>query len=144
MFKILIPVDGSSYSDRAVSHVIDVIQAVDAREPIEVLLLNVREPVDAWEVRRFLPTSEIEAMQESEGGDAMRSARALLDAAKIHYTPEVLIGPVAETIARFANENDCHLIVMGTRGLGAFEGILLGSVASKVVHLADAAVTLVK
>lgn len=58
--------------------------------------------------------------------------------------PQVLIGPVAETIARIALEQNCDGIVMGTRGLGAVAGALLGSVASQVVHLSDVPVTLVK
>ena len=83
-------------------------------------------------------------MEESRGGDALQSARALLDAAKVNFVPQVLIGPVAETIARIALEQNCDGIVMGTRGLGAVAGALLGSVASQVVHLSDVPVTLVK
>ncbi len=33
---------------------------------------------------------------------------------------------------------------MGTRGLGTVAGILLGSVATKVIHFADVPVTLIK
>ena len=83
-------------------------------------------------------------MEESKGGDALQSARSLLDAAKVRYTPQVLIGPVAETIAKTALEQNCDGIVMGTRGLGAVAGMLLGSVTSKVIHLADVPVTLIK
>ena len=95
-------------------------------------------------MRRFLKKEEVEAMEESRGGDALQSARALLDAAKANYVPQVVIGPVAETIARIALEQNCDGIVMGTRGLGAAASVLLGSVASKVIHLADVPVTLVK
>jgi len=141
MRKALIPVDGSANSDRAVSHVV----ALAGINPaIEVVLLNVQPPVDDWEVRSFLKKEEIEAMEESKGGDALQSARALLNAAKIRYTPMVLIGPVAETIARTALEQNCDGIVMGTRGLGAVAGALLGSVSEKVIHFADVPVTLIK
>ena len=46
-------------------------------------------------------------------------------------------GPVAETIDRIARETVADQIVMGTRGLGRLRGLLLGSVATQVVHLAD-------
>lgn len=141
MRKTLVPVDGSSNSDRAVRHVIDLAGICPA---MEVLLLNVQPEIDDWQVRRFLKKEEVEAMEESKGGDALQTARALFDAAKVRYTPQVLIGPVAETIAKTALEQNCDGIVMGTRGLGAVAGAVLGSVASQVVHLSDVPVTLVK
>lgn len=141
MLKALIPVDGSANSDRAVKHVIAM---AEGRELVEIHLLNVQEPADNWELKRFMPPSEIEAMQESRGGDSLASARELLDKAGIRYTPHVLIGPVAETIARFALEQGCNKIVMGTRGSTSLGSLLLGSVTTKVIHLADVPVTLVK
>ncbi len=141
MRKALVPVDGSSNSDRAVRHVIALAGACPS---MDVLLINVQPEIDDWQVRRFLKKEEVEAMEESKGGDALQSARALLEAAGIRYTPQVLIGPVAETVARIALEQNCDGIIMGTRGLGAVAGVLLGSVASKVIHLADVPVTLIK
>lgn len=141
MLKTLIPVDGSANSDRAVKHVITLVKG---REPMEIHLLNVQEPVDNWELKRFMPESEIEAMQESRGGDALASARELLDKAGIRYTPHVIIGPVAETITHFAREQGCDKIVMGTRGSTSLGSLLLGSVTTKVIHLSDVPVALVK
>ncbi|MBK6629787.1 MAG: universal stress protein [Betaproteobacteria bacterium] len=141
MRKALVPVDGSSSSDHAVRHVISLAGICPA---MEVILLNVQPVVDDWEVRRFLKKEEIEAMETSKGGDALQSARGLLDAAGIRYAPTVLIGPVAETIARTAADQGCDGIVMGTRGMGAAASALLGSVASQVIHLSAAPVTLVK
>ena len=141
MRKALVPVDGSANSDRAVRHVI---QLAGLCPSMDIVLLNVQPEIDDWQVRRFLKKEEVEAMEESKGGDALQSARALLDAAGLRYTPQVLIGPIAETIAKTALEQNCDGIVMGTRGLGAVAGALLGSVAAQVVHLADVPVTLVK
>lgn len=141
MRKALVPVDGSPNSDRAVRHVITLAGTCPS---MDVLLINVQPEIDDVLVRRFLKKEEIEAMLESKGGDALQSARALLDAAGIRYTPQVLIGPVAETVARAALEHNCDGIVMGTRGLGAVAGALLGSVTAKVVQLSDVPVTLIK
>ena len=141
MRKALVPVDGSANSDRAVRHVI---QLAGLCPSMDVVLLNVQPEIDDWQVRRFLKKEEVEAMEESKGGDALQSARAILDAAGLRYTPTVLIGPVAETIAKTALEQNCDGIVMGTRGLGAMAGALLGSVSEKVIHLADVPVTLIK
>ena len=141
MFKVLVPVDGSSSSDHAAQYLIRLAKGCGT---MDIYLLNVQEPIDAWEVRRFLRDQEIETMQSERGEDALRSARALLDEAGVRYKPHTLVGSVAETIVRFAQEQGCDQIVMGTRGLGAVENLLLGSIATKVIHLTDVSVTLVK
>lgn len=139
--KVLLPVDGSAPSDRAARHVIALLQGCGGHE---VFLINVQAPIDAPEIRSHMRVSEIEAMQESRGGDALVSARALLDAAGIGYKPSVLLGPVAETIANFAATNGCDQIVIGSRGLSAIGSVMLGSVTPELVSLTNVPVTLVK
>lgn len=139
--KILLPVDGSEHSVRAARHVVN---SVRGCSHYEILLLNVQEPIDAPEIRSHMPASEIEAMQETRGGDALAPARAVLEKAGLDFTPTVLIGPIAETIAQFAADQGCEKIVMGTRGLGAVAGVLMGSVTTRLLHLTNLPVTLVK
>ena len=141
MLKTLVPVDGSRNSLRAVRHVINLMKD---REPMEVHLLNVQEVVDAWEVRRFLKNSEIRRLQTKRGEQQLEPAKSLLDKAGVRYQTHVGIGDVADTIVRFARRNRIDKIIMGTRGLGAVKSLLLGSIATKVIHLSDVPVTLVK
>jgi nucleotide-binding universal stress UspA family protein len=141
MLKALVPVDGSENALRAVRHLIALVQG---REPMEVFLLNVQEPIDAWEVRRCYKPEEIEAMQVSSGGDALRSAEDLLREAGVAFTPEVRIGDAAQTITNCARERRCDKIIMGTRGMSSLANLLMGSIATKVIHLTDVPVTLVK
>ncbi len=141
MRKALVPVDGSAPAHRAVRHV----AALAAMYPsLEAVLLNVQPEVDDWEVRRVLKKEEVEAMEESRGGDTLQHARELLKGAGVRCKPVVEIGPPAETIVRVASEQGCDGIVMGTRGLGAVSGMLLGSVSSRVLHLSDLPITLLK
>jgi len=142
MFKVLLPVDGSPSSLRAVDHVINLTRRVG--DKIEILLVNVQPPVDAWEVKRFLPETEVQAMQESKGGDALAAARQKLDAVGVAYTPVVLLGAVAETVVAHAAEQACDGIIMGTRGESTLRELLVGSIAHDVIRLADRPVTLVK
>jgi nucleotide-binding universal stress UspA family protein len=142
MFKVLIPVDGSPSSLRAVEHVITLTKRVG--DKVEILLVNVQPPVDAWEVKRFLPETEVQAMQESKGGDSLAEARRKFEAAGVAYTPTVLLGPVAETLVAHAREQNCDGIIMGTRGESTLRELLVGSVAHDVIRLADRPVTLVK
>jgi nucleotide-binding universal stress UspA family protein len=67
-----------------------------------------------------------------------------LRAERIPCTPHLMDGPAAETILRFAETQKIDEIIMGSRGLGAIGNFLLGSVSSKVAHLAAIPVTLVK
>jgi nucleotide-binding universal stress UspA family protein len=139
--KILLPVDGSEHSERVARHAILLAKNSTA---CEIVLLNVQAPIDAPELRGHMPLREIEAMQETRGGDALGPARALLDAAGVAYEPQVALGPVAETIARIAKERQCDAIVMGLRGAGKIVTALMGSVARDVFALAHCPVTAVK
>jgi nucleotide-binding universal stress UspA family protein len=84
-----------------------------------------------------------------EGEAALEGARAWLDDAKIAYASHVEVGDVAQSIARCVKQLHCDQVIMGTRGLGsggiaAVSGLLLGSIATKVLHLVNVPVTLVK
>lgn len=139
--KILLPVDGSEHTERAARHVVASVQGC---ADSQIFLLNVQESIDAPEIRSHMRASEIEAMQEARGGDALEPIRTILDKAGLNYTPNVLIGPIAETIARFATDQACDKIVMGTRGLDAIGSALMGSVTTRLLHLTNLPVTLVK
>jgi len=141
--KILLPVDGSANSQRAVNFVLRLVPTLATPE---IHLLHVRPPVDAWEVRRFLTAEEIADIQRHEGEEELRACRALIEAAGIPYRYEVLIGDseIAEAITHYAEEQGCDFIVMGTHGHTGLKQILMGSVATDVVHRAKVPVTLVK
>ncbi len=138
--KLLIPIDGSACSRRALEH------ALRLASPPEIHLLHVREPIAAWEVRRFLTPPEIAKIQLQEGMAEIQACRELLDAAGVPYHFQVLVGDgeVAEAISQYADEHGCDLIVMGTHGRTGIGHLLMGSVASQVVHLSRVPVTLVK
>jgi nucleotide-binding universal stress UspA family protein len=55
-----------------------------------------------------------------------------------------MIGEAAHAIADYAREHGGTLIVMGSRGLGSVAGILLGSVTTRVIHLTELPVLVIK
>ncbi|MCX7897003.1 MAG: universal stress protein [Rhodocyclaceae bacterium] len=139
--NILLAVDGSEHSLRAARYLI---KSLARCNDYRLTLLTVQPPADAPEIRSHMTAAEIEAMQVSRGGDVLAPVRAVLDEAGLVYTPIVLIGPVAETIAERAQALGCDVIVMGRRGLGALGSALLGSVTLKVLQLTNLPVTLIK
>ncbi|MEF8750532.1 MAG: universal stress protein [Candidatus Accumulibacter necessarius] len=141
MRKALVAVDASAASRRAVHHLV----ALASVHPlIEAVLLNVQPEVDRQGVRRIEQRDEVEAVEGRCGGDILQQDCQVLQAAGVPFTPLIESGPAAETIARVAREKGCDGIVMGTRGLGAVSSILLGSVSSRVLHLSELPVTLIK
>jgi nucleotide-binding universal stress UspA family protein len=139
MCTVLVPVDGSENSDRAVSLVVRLHAELAS---IAVHLLHVQMPV----MLREDGSASSESHQEPAAPaaeEALKSAKELLDGASVPYTREVARGYVASTIVERAKVNRCEAILMGTRGMGSSEE-LLGSIARQVIQLANVPVTLVK
>lgn len=141
MIRILLAVDGSQNSDRAVDYLVKYLTRY--KEPAEVHVLNVQAPLPG-DVTMLVDREDIKQYHQEQGTKALVSARARLDAAKIRYAAEMSVGDPAQTIAQLASDKHCDEIVMGTRGMGSVAGMLLGSVAAKVVHLSHVPVLLIK
>lgn len=142
--RILVPVDGSEPSTRAVEHVIQMKDGM--RQKLEVLLLNVRPPVPMKDLLFDGRLSEVHRLEEplrQQGARELAPAAAALGAAGVECHSHVEIGEPAPSIARFAETHHCEMVVMGTRGRGALASLLLGSVAVRVVHLSSLPVLLV-
>ena len=140
MRKILMPVDTSDSARRAVRHA----AAIARGNPsLQLHLLNVQEPIEP-RMHAQLTHDEIKSMQAQDAERVLEPLREVLNEAGVPYSDEWRIGPVAPTIADYARELNCDAIVMGTRGMNAIGNLVMGSTATKVVHLAHVPVTLVK
>ncbi len=141
MLKVLLAVDGSTHAEHAARQVPRLREAGCA---LDVHVLNVRIPIESGHVRLFIRPDDIEAYYREEGYADLASARAILDAAGIAYTSHIAVGHIADTIARYANEYGFDLLVMGTHGRSALTHVLLGSVATNVIHQTSVPVMLIK
>jgi len=141
MQTILLPVDGSENSSRAVKRAIEISKD---RGETRLLLVTAYPPIVSGNVKRFFSAEDIQSFYQDEGRNALAPAKALLDAEGIKYEDEVLVGPVAQTIADYAKKKQVDTIIMGTRGLGTVTGMVLGSITTKVLSLVDIPVLLVK
>jgi nucleotide-binding universal stress UspA family protein len=68
---------------------------------------------------------------------ALGEAKTLAEQAGVPYEAEILEGDPAERVAEIARTRDADLIIVGSRGRGAFAGALLGSVSTDLAHRAD-------
>jgi nucleotide-binding universal stress UspA family protein len=140
-FKILFPVDGSDNSLRVARYLAGL---AGLMKSLEVFMINVESAGDDWRVKRVLKPEELASMEAEWGEAAMAPSRAILKSAGIAFNERIVQGDVPETIVRLAKELGCDQIVMGTRGQSSIGGLLMGSVTTKVLHIADVPVTLVK
>lgn len=141
MLKVLLAVDGSESSMHAVEHVIK--RASASKSDHQIHLLNVQHPLHGT-VSSFVNAAQIKQYHHDEGVNAVEGARAKLDAAGIKYEFHLFVGEPAEVVTRYAKEQGCEEIVIGSRGLSGISSLLLGSVATKIIHLAEVPVLLVK
>jgi nucleotide-binding universal stress UspA family protein len=145
--KILLAVDGSPYSDAAIEELakrpwpskseIKVITA--AETPIVVGM----EPWAASpEYFEQLEKSVREAAKAVIEG-ALQKLKTMEDKT-LKISNEIIQGPPRQVIVDEAERWNADLIVMGSRGLGAWNRLLLGSVSSAVVHHAKCSVEIVR
>ena len=141
--KILLAVDGSKPSLDAVDCLID--HADWYREKPQVELVTVHLPVPKLPgMGAVVGKSQLEKYYQEEGEANLAAAKKKLDAAAIRYEARVLVGPVAETLVKHAKEQGCELLYIGTHGRTGFGKALLGSTTTKVLHISDVPVLLVK
>lgn len=131
MIRILLPVDDSVASNLAVDAFL---QRLDwYSEKPEIHLLNVQPPLRG-DIASFLKPGLIEQYHRDEGMKVIEPIRQRLEAAGLAPKVHVVVGHAAETIVRYASEQNCHQIVMGSRGLGSTGSWFLGSTVTRVLH----------
>jgi nucleotide-binding universal stress UspA family protein len=141
--RFLVAVDGSPASLRAVDLAITFAKAPQGAS---ITLLNVQNQamLNLAEGAGLMASAWVEEEEDRQGDEALKGAVAACDAAAVHFDVRSERGAPAETIERIAREEKIDHIVMGTRGLGSIRGLLVGSVATQVLHLVHVPVTLVK
>lgn len=140
--KILLPVDGSECSMRAVDHLLTHISWF--REVPEIHLLHVHPPIPIGRVQAHIGKETLHEYYREDSQEHLTAAQARLDAAERFHTTHIHVGMPAEVISKMAGDLQCDLIIMGAHGRGALANMVMGSVASRVLHLASCPVLLVK
>lgn len=138
--KILVPVDGSGNSNRAVDLVISYASSGLVGE---VHLLNV-QPSVSGDVSAFVGKRALEGYHHDEGMKVLTPVQKRFAGTSLKTVLHIGVGDAADIIAEFCDELACDTIVMGTRGLSGAIGLLLGSVTTGVLQKAKVPVTLVK
>ena len=137
--RILLPIDGSASSRRAVDYVAT--RTGLSRDSLQVFLLHVTHTVTP---RSFLAPEETERFYREQAEEFFAPARQALADAGIKPHEMVVPGEPATAIAETAQKCNADLTVMGSRGMSPVSALLIGSVAQGVIAQSKRPVLLIR
>jgi nucleotide-binding universal stress UspA family protein len=138
MKEFLVAIDGSEGSDAAIGEALELAHEVGAH----VTFAYVRRPPSSllgYPYYERLLSNELATARETLAAATEKAREAGVDSAS-----EIVEGDAVDEILSVADNHGADLIVMGSRGRGAFAGALLGSVSSGVVQHAGVPVLVAK
>lgn len=128
--RIVVPTDGSVGTHRAVDHAVQLAASHGATIHAIYVVNTTRyagfSMETAWE--------GIDGMLREEGQAAIADVSRTAEASDVPVETTILEGSPSTEIVRYAEDEHCDLIVMGTHGRGGLNRLLLGSVAERVVR----------
>jgi nucleotide-binding universal stress UspA family protein len=134
--NILVAVDGSAHSARAVQEAVDLARTMDGR--LTLISVGTHPVVYPSPYLTVVPDADLERAAQAVADDATEEVPDGVSVATL-----VRLGRPADEIVKRAREGQHDLIVMGARGRGAATSILLGSVSHAVLNQSPAAVLIV-
>jgi nucleotide-binding universal stress UspA family protein len=158
LHKILVAIDGSEYSHKALQF----LGCLPYTSSAELHIIHITNPSPPFEAAMqprtwlfgndiFLPpaVSDEESGRWKEassaaGENVINEALQIIQPCAIQAKTAILTGDAATEILDYAKRNSIDLIVTGSRGLSSVQGWLLGSVSRKLVHYSSCSVLIVK
>ncbi|MFC6904043.1 universal stress protein [Halalkalicoccus tibetensis] len=128
--RILVPTDGSAGVERAIEQAVS-LASVHGASVHAVFVVNTASfaslPMEtSWE--------GVSDMLREDGEEALERVRAIAARHDVEVETALIEGTPSKEVVRYATEEGCDLIVMGTHGRGGIDRLLLGSVAERVVR----------
>ncbi|KYH27188.1 universal stress protein [Halalkalicoccus paucihalophilus] len=135
--RILVPTDGSTDAENALSHAVELAAAFDAT----IHGLYVVDLDRYGSVGSFDP---LDKRLEGIGREALATVERVAADRGVETVTELREGSVHRQINDYAAEHDIDAIVMGSRGRSRLDRMLVGSVTERVVRTADRPVIVVR
>ncbi len=140
--KILVPLDGSGWAQRAVPHAVDIARANDA----ELILLHVfRPPTSEYTDQIALGGQDTQIQQLREQvKQYLIGLRGELRGEHMHVRTHMIEGTaVAHLVCDYVNNEGVDLVVMSTHGRTGLAQFLFGSVANQIMQCVKVPVLLI-
>lgn len=141
MKNILVAIDGSAHSAKAIAETINLAVSQKA----EVTVITVMDDTPSFSY--MVPSDIIAKIRESYGERAKKilaEAEQLIRENGLAVKTKLTKGHPADEICSEANKGNYDLVVLGSRGLGGVTEFFLGSVSSKVAHCVKQSIFIVK
>ncbi|HEY5572668.1 MAG TPA: universal stress protein [Anaerolineales bacterium] len=134
--RMLVPVDGSPHSKRAVEAAVGLAKRLEASVYLLHVIRNLSLPIEIMEMIAAgeITESRMEILQNSAQIILDNARRSFEAAGLTEITSDYVIGDPAYKILEYAEENGVDLIVIGHRGLGPHSG-LLGGVSRNLLNM---------
>lgn len=140
--KILVPVDGSENSLRAVEYAAKLKESHAANDVTLFTVACYGEPMAMSET--FVTFEDYSKACIISNKGKVDRAKEIFDKKGLAVNTEVIAGDPADVILAYLDKNGFDKVIMGSRGLGSVKGMLLGSVSHKVLNAAKVPVTIIK
>ena len=138
--KILVPVDGSDNSLRALDYAIFLAKSTGAG----VTAMHVIESPPTIYIESQKLLDDIMSKYRTESGKILDKCKQNAEKSGVKIETVIAEGDAASNITGYTEKEGFDLIVIGSRGLGKFKEMVLGSVSNKVLHHSKASVLIVK
>ena len=138
--KILVPVDGSDNSLRA----LDAALLLSEKIGSEVTAIHVMEDIPVLHIQSEKLLRKLIEDFKKESQLILSKSSDIAAKKGISLNTKLLQGNAGSTILDFCENGKFDVIVMGSRGMGKFKELVLGSVSSKVVHHASCPVMIIR
>ncbi len=137
--KILVATDGSIHAKKAMDFTSD----ISLKYKVTVYLIHVIAPLHS--VAEAYVFQQIKDNQQRVAGEIIGKAEKEIKKKGVEgYQSTILQGNPAQEIIESARDNNVDMMIMGSRGAGKIEMLMLGSASRKVCHLADCTCLTVK
>jgi nucleotide-binding universal stress UspA family protein len=128
--KILVPVDGSDISYRALDSALFLSERLGSK----ITAIHVIEKVPTVYIQSQKILDEILKTHKNESQKILDECSSIATKKGIAINTTLLEGNPASTILEFSQMEKYEVIIIGSRGMGHFKELILGSVSSKILH----------
>ena len=134
---ILVPLDGSKYSEKALLRACEIADVFDSKM-ILVYVVEKSLPINLLDRKEYL------TILRNFGKRTLDNANKILSKKGLSAKPLLKEGNIVTEIEKIVKSEKCDLIIVGNKGLGAVTRFLLGSVSNKLAQHSNCSLLIVK